>query len=138
MANTGQMRDRLQLGGVLNPLDQVMGKIPGRSAGTVSNADKVRHVILEIADRLIKRFGRVWRFGREELERERRSVLLEDVGDVHDRCAIFVRAETRGQLASTFLTNGSGLGPFWSSLGPTARSRIPGPGSPNRLSVWEN
>src|SRR3954447_8845756 len=85
MADARQMRDRLDLCGVLNPLDQIMRQVASRSARSIRNADEVRHVILEIPDCLIKRFRRLWRFGRKELERERRRILLYDVGNVH-RC----------------------------------------------------
>src|SRR5436309_15728797 len=87
------MRNCVELGGVLNSLDQIMGEVPGRSAGTISHTNEVRHVILEIPDGLIKRFRSLWRFGREELERKRRRVFPDDIGNVHRRDSVTLTAD---------------------------------------------
>ena len=69
------MRDRIQLGRVLNALDQIVRQLARRTARAVSHADEMRHVILQLADRLVKTLGGFRRFRRKELERKRRANL---------------------------------------------------------------
>ena len=47
VADTGQMRDRIQFCCVLNALDEIVGQLTRRATGAVSHADKVRHVRLQ-------------------------------------------------------------------------------------------
>src|SRR5947208_15116025 len=61
----------------------------------------MRHVRLEVANRLVKGLCRFRRFWREELERERRQIRPHNVGDMHDSASIFVPAATFGQLTRT-------------------------------------
>src|SRR5215469_2847754 len=77
------MRNRVELRCVLNALDQIVGQITGRTACTVSDADKVGHVRFEFANRLVKRLGRPWCFRRKKLERKGGGIAPHDVGNVH-------------------------------------------------------
>ncbi len=72
VANAGQVRNRIELGGVLNALDQVVCQFARRTAGAICHADEVRHVVFELADRLIQTFRGRWCFRRKEFERKRR------------------------------------------------------------------
>src|SRR5206468_119461 len=92
------MRDRVQFRGVLNALDEIMGQFTRGAAGAISHTDKIWHVRFKIANRLIERLSRLWRFWGKELERKRRRMFLHDVGDMHESAVIFVPAATFGQL----------------------------------------
>ena len=83
VTDAGQMRDRIQLRRSFDALDEVMREVARRAAGAVGDADEVRHVRFQFADRLVEGLGRLGRLRREELERERRGIPLHDVGDVH-------------------------------------------------------
>ena len=68
------MRDRVQLRRGLDPLDEVVSEITRGATGAVSNTDEVRRVRFQFANRLVEGLGRLRRFRRKELERERRRI----------------------------------------------------------------
>jgi hypothetical protein len=83
VADAGKMRNRVEFCCVLNALDQVVGQLARRAPRAIRHAHKIRRVTLEIADRFIKRLGRLRGLWREELERKRWRTSLHDVVDVH-------------------------------------------------------
>src|SRR5882757_1040223 len=98
MADTGKMRDRVQFCCVSNALDKIMGQLTRRATGAISHADKIRHIRLKIANRLVERLGRLWGLWGKELERKRRRISPHDFGDMHESALIFVPAATFGQF----------------------------------------
>src|SRR6476620_6893580 len=92
------MRNRIQFGCVLDALDEIVGQLTRRATGAVSDADKIRHVRLKIANCLIERFRGLWRLWGKELERKRRRMSPHDFGDMHESALIFVPATTFGQI----------------------------------------
>src|SRR6478672_10885997 len=98
MADAGKMRDRVKFCCSLNALDEIVGQLARRSAGAISHADKIRHVGLKIANRLIERLRGLWRLWGKKLERKRRRMSPHDFGDMHESALIFVPATTFGQI----------------------------------------
>ena len=68
VANAGQVRDRIQLGRGLDALDQIMGQIARGAARAIGDADEVRHVFFQLANRLVKTLGSRRRFRRKKFE----------------------------------------------------------------------
>ena len=62
VADAGQMRNRIELGGVLDALDQVVRQVAGRSARAVGHANEVRSVRFQFANRLVETLGRLRSF----------------------------------------------------------------------------
>ena len=67
VADAGQVRDRIQLRRGFDPLDQIMGQIARGAAGAIGDADKVRHVFLQLANRLVKTLGSLRAFSGEKI-----------------------------------------------------------------------
>src|SRR2546429_953174 len=78
------MRDGVHFCCALNPLDKIVIKITRCPAGTISHADKMRHVRFEIANRLVEHLRRLGSFRRKELERKCGRILPHNVGNMHD------------------------------------------------------
>src|SRR5690242_8799602 len=77
------MRNRVKPRRVLDPLDEVVRQLAGRAARAISDADKVRHVLLQLADGLEEVLCRLGCFRREELEEEGWGILRHDIVNVH-------------------------------------------------------
>lgn len=84
MADTGEMRDGRDRGGLLDPDDEVVGEFAGGSAGTVGDGNERRlerlHVLNSEVEFLPCRLLAGWK----EFERERWAWLAKNVADVHE------------------------------------------------------
>ena len=83
VADAGQVRDRVERGGLLQPQHQIVGQLPRRAAGAVGHRDERGLQRLQVGDVLVKRLGVGLGLGREELERDRGLVGGEDVVNMH-------------------------------------------------------
>jgi hypothetical protein len=85
VAHTREMRNRVQRGRPLDPDDKIMGHLSCRAPRTVSDADEVRLVGLQLPNGSIETFHRLGTLWGEKLKRKRRSRGSENVLSVHSK-----------------------------------------------------
>ena len=81
--HAGEVRDRVERRGRLDPHHEVVGQIAGRAPGPVGHGDEARVQSFQLSDRLEEGLCSLLRPRREELERPRRFGLAIDVTSVH-------------------------------------------------------
>jgi hypothetical protein len=81
------VRHRLDAEVVLDPLGQLDGGVPGAAARAIGHRYEVGVVVLKLTERQPQRSLTLLGLGREELEREDRAPVLEDLGNAHPRQA---------------------------------------------------
>ena len=96
------MRDRIQFCCVLNALDKIVRELTRRAAGSISDADKIRCVRFQIANRPVERLGRFRRFRGKKFKRKRRTLPSHNVSDMHDSAASIVSVATFRQTMKPF------------------------------------
>ena len=95
MADAGEVGNRIERRGGLEPQDEFVGEFARRAAGAVGDADKVRVDFFQVPNRCVELVLRLRRLRWEELEGYGRLAGLENVADVH------------GYLCEDFLTTES-------------------------------
>src|SRR5207245_6720889 len=96
------MRERLLVGCVLSAIEKIVRELTRRAAGSISDADKIRCVRFQIANRPVERLGRFRRFRGKKFKRKRRTLPSHNVSDMHDSAASIVSVATFRQTMKPF------------------------------------